>query len=175
MHQSKIMKIITSQVFVGWCKECKHQCPSLLSLFIWSCVHSHKPPTSPSSLCSRRDSVWRPSSVSVLNTQSLTVAYLLGPLWQMCRKSTRSLRSCSSLMRSLCLKKPSWALTQDTGATGKTPSLMQTWQAVGVSLRAVPASLPPGAPGMMNYSATSPGLRHHHPPPFRKLPANPLI
>lgn len=127
-----------------------------------------------SPLCSRRDSVWRRSSAFVLNTQSLTVTCLLAPPWQMCRKSIRSLRSCSSLMRSLCLKRPWWALMSDTGATRKALSMMRTWLSSGTSVRAVPASLPPGTSEMRNCSGTSPGIPHHLPLPFWKLPTSPL-
>lgn len=122
--------------------------------------------TLPSSLCCRRDSVWRPSLVSVLSTQSRTIAPPQAPPWQMCRKSTGSLKSCRSLMRSPCLKKPWCALTRDTGATGRALSTMPTWQALGASVRAVPASLPPGASGTMNCLVTSPGLPQHPHLPF---------
>lgn len=148
--------------------------PSLFHLFIRSCLLLTNSLTFPP-LCSRRDSVWRPSSVSVLSTQSLTVTCPLAPLWQMYRKSIRNWRSCSSLTRSPCLKMPWWALTPDTGATRKALSTMQTWQASGASVRVAPASFPSGAPGMMNWSGTSPGLPHRPPLPFWKLPASPLI
>lgn len=80
--------------------------PSLFILSIWSCLHPHRLTDLLLPSCFRRDSAWRPSSASVLNTRSLTVACPLAPPWQMCRKSIRSLRNCRSQMRNLCLKKP---------------------------------------------------------------------
>lgn len=138
--------------------------PSLSNLFIRDCVCPHTPWPSPL-LRSRRDSVWRPSSVYVLNTRSPTAACPRAPPWQMCRRSIRSLRSCSCRTRSPCLKKPWWALTPGTGATRRLLSMTPTCRSLGASVRAVPASSPPGASGMMTCSGTS---RQ----PFWKLPAS---
>lgn len=127
-----------------------------------------------SPLCSRRDSAWRRSSPFVLNTQNPTVACPLAPPWLTCRKSIRSLKSYSSLMKSLCLRKPWWALMSDTGATRKALSMMRTGQSLGASVRAVAASFPPGVSEMRSCSGTSPGLPHRPPLPFWKLLTNPL-
>lgn len=149
--------------------------PASAALFLCSCPGSHKLTALPSSLDSRKDSGWRPSSVSVPNTQSLTAACPLAPPWQMYRKSIRSWRSCSSLMRTQCLKKPWWAPTPDTGATGKAPSTMRTARPSGAPVRAAPASFPLGVSGTMNCSGTSAGPHHHHPLPSWKPPASRLI
>lgn len=163
-----IKKNITSQVSVGPCVVEFTRGPSLFS--VWSCSLLTNSLTF-CLLCSRRDSDWRPSSVSVLSTQSLTAACPPAPLWQMCRKSIKSWRNCSSPMRSLCLKKPWWARTPGTDATRKALSTTRTWQALGASVRAVPAPSPHGAPGMKSCSGTS-GLPRRPPLPFWKLPAS---
>lgn len=156
-----MIKSITSRVSVGLCESTSG--PSLCSMWSGSLL----PDSSTSRpLCSRRDSVWRPSSVSVLSTRSLTAAWPPAPPWQTCRKSIRSWRSCSSPTRSLCLKKPWWARTPSTGATREALSTTRTWPAWGASVRAVPASSRHGAPGVMSCSGTSPGLPRRPPLPF---------
>lgn len=51
MHQSKIMKIITSQVFVGLCKECQHQLSQPLQSFYLELCSFSQTPWPPPPLC----------------------------------------------------------------------------------------------------------------------------
>ena len=155
------MKSITSRVSVGLWDSTSG--PSLCSARSGS-LPRDSPPSRP--LCSRRDSVWRPSSVSVLSTRSRTAARPPAPPWQTCRRSISSWRSCSSPMTSLCLKKPRWARTPGTGAARKAHSTARTWPAWGASARAVPASSRHGPPGVMSCSGTSPGRPRRPPLPF---------
>lgn len=159
-----IISPLSAGLPVGW--NCKRSQP-LQSFSLWLSAFSQTLWPSPL-LCCRRDSAWRPSSVSVPSTQSPTAACPRAPPWPTCRRSIRSSRSCSCPTRSLCLKKPWWALMPGTGATRKAPSRMWTRRASGAAGRAVPASFPPGASGTMTCSGTS-RL------PFWKLPASLLI
>lgn len=125
------------------------------------CLHSVTLADHAFFLACRSGSGWRPSSVSVLSTRSPKVAACpLAPQWLMCRKSTKSLRSCSCRMRSLCSRRLWCARTPGTGATGRALSRMLTLLASGAWVT-VPASWPPGAAETMNCLVTSPGRPHH--------------